>query len=263
MSEVSEAIRSSEKDTVGFFKYISTFDDEQKSEILNMIQYSVLAIIPIMIILRCVKSLVPEEDESKGSLEIAAESILQIIFIMVSIWLTNRIIRYVPTYSKTEYGKFSPVNFIIPFLIILTTMQSKLGFKLNMLMERGLDAWHGKTKDSENDKSKQNENSQGNGQNVNYRVGHEGFASNGGGHQPSQSDYLDINQLTGGGKPGMNMPSSQSQQSQQSQQSPDFNAMYQGPANPLVNAGNPADNMSIEPMAANAVLGGGFGGSAW
>ena len=123
-------------------------------------------------------------------------------------------------------------------------------------MERGLDAWHGKTGDSENDKSKQGGKSQENGQNVNYRVGHEGFAPNGGGHQPSRSDYMDVDQLTGGGKPGMN-------HAPQAQQSPDFNAMYQGPANPLVNADNPVINMSAEPMAANAVLGGGFGGSSW
>lgn len=255
MSEVSEAIRTSEKDTAGFFKYILTFEDEQKSEILNMIQYSVLAIVPIMVILRCVKSLVPEEDETKGSLEIAAESVLQIIFIMVSIWLTNRIIRYVPTYSKTEYGKFSAVNFIIPFLIILSTMQSKLGFKLNILMERGLEMWHGKSNDTEKEKKSNTANKTG--QNVNYRVGHEGFTNNGSGqHQPSQSDYLDVNQLTGGAKPGMNIPSNV-------KQSPDFDAMYQGPANPLVNADTPVDHITAEPMAANAVLGGGFGGSSW
>lgn len=251
MSEVSDAINAGSKETTGFVNYMFTFEDEQKSELTNMIQYSILAIMPIMLILRSVKSLVPEEDESKGCLEISAECVLQIIFIMVSIWVTNRIIRYVPTYSKTEYGKFSPVNFIIPFLIILATMQSKLGFKLNILMERCLEMWHGKSTEGEVAKNVKG----GQAQNVNYRAGHEGFANGAPQHQPSQADYQNEANLTGGGNPGMG--------GIQSQQAPDFNAMYQGPTNPLVQAETPGNSMSDGPMAANSVLGGGFGGSAW
>ena len=78
---------------------------------------------------------------------------------MVSIWLTNRLIRYVPTYSKVEYGKFTPENFIIPLLIILATMQSKLGFKLNILMDRAMDLWHGRTDESVSKNNTANGNS--------------------------------------------------------------------------------------------------------
>ena len=83
MSELEKEIAKGEKATTGFFKYITTFDKEQKSDILNMMQYSILAIIPIMLVLRGVNAVVPEDDESKGSLEITLECVLQIMFLMM------------------------------------------------------------------------------------------------------------------------------------------------------------------------------------
>ena len=261
MSEIEKDIKVGEKNVSGFVKYILTFDKEQKTDLMNMIQYSVLAIIPIMLILRSVQALVPEDDESKGSLEITAECVLQIIFVMVSIWLTDRIIRYVPTYSKAEYGKFYPVNFIVPFLIILITMQSKLGFKLNILIDRVMEKWHGKSNTGDMGKSgggvKGATASQG--QSSNFRVGNEGFTNPPvAGHQPSQADYLDTQKLTGGNRPGV-------LDNQIGQNDPDFNSMYKGPNNPLVGADSPMESQPYNdgPLAANSVLGGGFGGSAW
>ena len=41
--------------------------------------------------------------------------------------------------------------------------------------------------------------------------------------------------------------------------------MYKGPNNPLVGADSPMESQPYNdgPLAANSVLGGGFGGSAW
>jgi hypothetical protein len=49
----------------------------------------------------------------------------------------------------------------------------------------------------------------------------------------------------------------------QSQQLPNYNAMYKQEPTPLVNAATPGGQEGFnEPMAANSVIGGGFG-SAW
>ena len=45
-------------------------------------------------------------------------------------------VRYVPTYSGINYHKFNEINFILPLLIILVTMQTKLGAKINILADR-------------------------------------------------------------------------------------------------------------------------------
>ena len=55
MSDISETVKNISKDGSGFFKYITTFKEEQKCELMNMIQYSVLAIIPVILILRSIK----------------------------------------------------------------------------------------------------------------------------------------------------------------------------------------------------------------
>ena len=117
-------------ESLNFFKYVFNFDEENKNNIMNMIQYTLLSIIPVLITLRLIKHVVPEEDETKGSLEISVECIGQIILIILAIWFTNKIIRFIPTYSGEYYGKFNETNFIIPFIIILATMQTKLGWRI-------------------------------------------------------------------------------------------------------------------------------------
>ena len=251
MENITETVKAVPSDSLGFFKYVFNFDDENKCEILNMGQYAVLAIIPVLIVLKAVKHLVPEEDESKGSLEIMAESLGQLLFIMCAIWFTNRMIHYVPTYSGCEYGKFNATNFLLPFIIILATMQTKLGAKLNILLDRVVDRWEGNSEapqQASSDKSVVRTSQPLAGQ-----------------HQPSQADYQDRSQILPSNPqltamPQMNQAPQQPQQLSP-QQSPDFNQMYQNQVTPLQDAQTPS--MSQEPMAANESFGGMFGGSPW
>jgi hypothetical protein len=232
-----------EKSSLGFFKYVFNFDEENKHNLMNMVQYTLLSIIPVIIILRLIKNIIPEEDETKGSLEITVECVGQILLIILAIWFTNKIIRYIPTYSGEYYGKFNETNFIIPFIIILATMQTKLGAKLNILIDRVIDLWHGKKEGMQQQQGQQ----QGQGQNV-VRVS-QPFA---GGQRPvTQADYLDRSQLLPTNTQLTAMPSQQ-------QQNPDFNSMYQNNPTPMPGAMQPG--MMMEPMAANE--GGGWG-SVW
>ena len=43
---------------------------------MNMVQYSVLALVPVVLLLKGIKNFVPEDDDSKGSLEILAFAFL-------------------------------------------------------------------------------------------------------------------------------------------------------------------------------------------
>ena len=263
MSEVTESSKSSSSDNEGFINYILTFKDDQKNEVMNIMQYCVLAIIPVMVILKSVKTIVPADDESKGCLEITIECVLQIVFIMVAIWLTDRIIRYVPTYSKEKYGKFIPENFIIPLLIILATMQSKLGFKLNILMDRCLEMWNGKP-------DKREESGRGGAQNKggpNYRLpSKEGYANpnrqagfgelgaSGNANGNANSQAMMNTSLTGSVPAGAMPQMGGGAPSQQN-----FNDFYAGSQNNMQNQPFPSPT---EPSAANESLGGSFG-SSW
>jgi hypothetical protein len=244
---MSESINKT--NDLGFFQYVFNFDDEHKAGIMNMLQYTILSVIPVMIILKLTKHIIPEEDENKGSLEIVLESATQIIIIMLAIWFTNRIINYIPTYSGEKYLAFNEISFIIPFMIILATMQTKLGAKFNILMERTINIYKGV--DITKGKPVNNAAAPGGVVRVTQplAVPH---------HQPSQSDYLDRNQL---------LPSNPQLTAMPPQQGPDFNQMYQNQSmqGTSMQGGGMQEGMMMDqgPMAANEAVGGGGFGSLW
>jgi hypothetical protein len=237
MDKISESVKSMEQGSSGFFTYVFNFDSENKHHIMNMLQYTLLTIIPVLLLLRGIKHLIPEDDESKGSFEILAESVGQIILIMLAIWFTNKIIYYIPTYSGEAYPKYNEIGFIIPFILILATMQTKLGAKFNILIDRVSALIFGQKEDKK---------AQQQGQNV-VRVSQPLAGQMGAIHQPSQADYLDRTQLLPSNPQLSSMPTkfpAQQLQQQQPQQLQQGDMMYASP----------------EPMAANE--GGGWG-SSW
>jgi len=224
----------------GFFKYVFNFDDDNKNMLLNLFQYSFLSVPFIIIILKLINYYSPEEDDNKGSLEIIFEIITSISIILISIWFINKIIRYVPTYSKTAYAAFNETNFIIPIFIVLFTMQTKLGGKINILVDRLIDLYDGKINLKENTNKKNDyKTTQPISQSHNQQPTQPPTQQPT--HQPSQADFL-------------NQPQMQNTHSENQQQPHhNFNNAYQGPNNPLIDA--------AEPMAANEGTGGMFGGS--
>ena len=53
----------------GFFKHVFNFDEDSKAEMLNIVQYSVLALIPVVMFNKSMQRFIPEADEEKGSIE--------------------------------------------------------------------------------------------------------------------------------------------------------------------------------------------------
>ena len=140
-----EIVISNTPEKNGFFSYVFNFDTENKNSIFNMLQYGALSIIPVILTLRLIKSIIPEDDETKGSLEITFEVIAQLSVLILAVWYTNKIIRYIPTYTGSPYSSFSETSAIIPFVIILITMQTKLGAKVNILVDRVTEYIRGST----------------------------------------------------------------------------------------------------------------------
>jgi hypothetical protein len=238
MDTLSETAKDTSKETLGFFKYVFDFNNDNKNAMLNMLQYTVLSIIPLFLVLKVTKNYVPEVDEYKGSLEILAESLFQIVFIVLSFWFINRIIFYIPTYSGENYKDFNEITYILSFVFILLTLQTKLGDKLRILSERVMELWSGENNAKNDEKAK------------NIKV------SQPLSHQPSQADYL-------GSMPPMmpppppaqmtNMKSQTNEYALPKQTLPDYNQMYMNQNNPLVGAAQPG--IMQEPMAANEGFG--------
>tara|TARA_Y100000996_G_C22306909_1_gene554565 strand:+ start:89 stop:709 length:621 start_codon:yes stop_codon:yes gene_type:complete len=130
--EIAEIIKPDQ----GFLSHVFNFDNKSKNEISNIIQYAILAIFPIVILNKTIQRFIPEADDTKGSIELIVEVILQIGIIFLGMFFIHRIITYIPTYSEAKYENFSIVNTIISFLIIILSLQTKLGEKMNIIVDR-------------------------------------------------------------------------------------------------------------------------------
>jgi hypothetical protein len=93
----------SSDDSKGFLKHVFNFDDDSKYELLNIIQYAMIALIPVIILNKSMSTYVPEADEKKSSVELSAEIIIQIIVMFIGLLIIHRVITFVPTYSGVKY----------------------------------------------------------------------------------------------------------------------------------------------------------------
>jgi hypothetical protein len=217
----------------GFFKHVFNFDEDSKAEMLNIIQYAVLALIPVVILNKLMQRFVPEADDEKGSIEITAEVLAQLIVMFLVILLIHRIITFIPTYSGEKYTGFSVTNIILAMLVIILSLQTKLGEKVSILVDRIIDLWEG-PKDTKK------------GKKGNVKVS-----------QPISQNQMAMSQSLN----SMGSTSISSLPPVQSQQTPNYDQMYQQDSTPLVNAATPGME-GFDPQPAN---GGGIGafGSAF
>jgi len=244
---------SSDDSNKSFFKHVFNFDDDSKSEILNIIQYALIAIIPIVILNKTMSKYIPEADDKKGSLEIISEILIQTNVTFISLLLIHRIITFIPTYSGVKYPEFHIIYIVLAMLMIIISLQTKLGEKVSILVDRLMDLWNGTSDDKKNKKKN------GNG-NVKVSQPISGQMTTQSVNNSSQSYYTEGTAIS-------SLPSDQSysnESSTDSQRLPNYNNMYRQDTTPLVGAATPGgyNEGFSEPMAANSVLGGSFG-STW
>ena len=230
-----ETIEETTTKTKSFVNHVFNFDAETKGDIMNLIQYSVLAIIPIILLNKLIQNYVPAADENKGSLEIGAEVLIQLTILLSAMFFINRVITYLPMYSGKNLGEVNLVSMILGFLIIVLGLQTKLGEKVEILSNRVVELWSGPKEEPEQ-------------QAKNIVKVRQPITQQMPTHQPSQSDNLarsmDI-PPTQAPMPPTQAPTSQQNASELGQQ------MYQN----SMNVQN-VDNMFQEPMAANEISGG-------
>ncbi len=231
----------SSDESKSFFKHVFNFDDDSKSEILNILQYSIIAIIPIVILNKTMQKYVPEADDKKSSLEVSAEVIIQVIVMFIGLLLIHRIITYIPTYSGAKYPEFHIIYIVLAVMMITMSLQTKLGEKVTILVDRIVELWNGKTDNKK---------------------------------KPAKSGAVKVSQPISGQAMGggytdgtaiSSLPTMDMSQPTQSQQLPNYDAMYRQDTTPLVGAATPgmSEGFVGDIQPANGVLGGSWGGSPW
>lgn len=130
-----------------FLSHVFSTTEEGKAELLNVSQYACLGVIPIVILNKLIQRFIPEADHEKSSMEITIEVFLQIIVMFCGIIFIHRIISYIPTYSGFNYENLTLTNAVLAFMIIVLSIQTKLGIKVNILAERLDEMWNGPTEE--------------------------------------------------------------------------------------------------------------------
>ena len=222
----------------GFINHVFNFDNDTKTEVLNVGQYLLLAIIPMGFYNYMVDSVIPEVDESKSNLEILSEVVGQLVLVLVGLLFIHRLITFVPTYSGRAMGDMNLFSIILVLLVLLYESHTKVGEKTKILLNRLKDIWEGKKVERKKDTSVVK---------VTQPISKAGMPT----HAPSRADYLQShNAMTSSTQvlPPQQAPQQQAPQ----QQAPQTNG---GASNNMYDSGG-FGGLVQEPMAANE----GFGG---
>ena len=157
-----------------FFSHVFSTTEEGKSELLNIVQYATLGVIPIVCLNKLIQRFIPEADLDKSTIELLAEIFIQLIVMFCGIVVIHRIITFIPTYSGFKYENLVLTNVILAFLVLVLSIQTKLGLKTNILVDRVSEMWNGTDADDKKRSVKKG-----------VKV------SGGPRHAPSQADYID------------------------------------------------------------------------
>ena len=218
-----------------FLSHVFSMTEESNAEILNVIQYSTMGVVPVVVLNKLIQRFVPEADPEKSSLEILLEVFIQLVVMFSGIIFIHRIINYLPTYSGFKYETLNLTNVILAFLIIVLSIQTKLGIKVNILVDRLHELWNGPDyKEGMKEKGVRRK-------------------SNNKEHMSSQADYLDHSGVQNGMFPPGPVATTPQNSVMES-----YDHMMQG-GNVQTEMNSPMMNMG--PAPANGVLGSSFGAS--
>lgn len=209
----------------GFVGHVFNFDSNSKEEMLNIVQYALLAVIPVIVLNKSIQRFIPEADDEKGSPELIFEVIVQVAVMFLGIFFIDRFVTYIPTYSLKRYEPFSVTTIVVSVLVITLSLQTRLGEKVNILVHRFAEMIGWGEDDDGSTKKK----------------GKKGKKATVTTSQPITSPGIGTTPIT---------------MSTQSQPQMDYDSMYQQQPTPLMGAAEPS---MMEPMAANSGGGGAFG----
>ena len=143
-----------------FINHVFDIGDESKKDFMNIIQFAVLAILPLVALNKSIHAIIPEASGMKGSLELGVEVLGQTTLMLLGLILIQRVITFIPTYSGDEYKTSNLITVVLPFLMIILSLQTKMGEKCNILYKRAIDTWNG-NRGFENFEEEGDDNEQG------------------------------------------------------------------------------------------------------
>ena len=121
---------------VGFVEHMTTISSAEKSQMLNLLQYGGLVILPLLVLLKLMKMYVPPEDPSKGSTELVIEVVVQLSVLLIALFMIHKMVTYMPTYSGVGYESVNVLTIVLPLFFIMFALDTNVSLKLNTLFDR-------------------------------------------------------------------------------------------------------------------------------
>ena len=248
----------------GFFTYVFKLSKFKQEDLMNIVQYTLLSIVPVVLFIYFTKKYFPSLEESDSSLYIFTVTVIELIFMIIGIFFIDRIINYIPTYSGKYYETINLTTIVIIFVLFMLITETGFKKRTLVMLERfdkfffiddalirkfggEVRPFNFATDEIFRDKKQPNKNNKNNGNN-------KGNA--------------------GAGPRVEGMATNMSQQPPPSINIPTAGPMIQQQALPVAMNGGGYNNGGggnmeqfvpeyAEPVAANGALGGGGWGSAW
>ena len=101
----------------GFFSYVFNTNEDTRVELLNLAQYVTIAFITIAMFMTVLRYYYPTFTEENSSLEIIIVNTLYVLIVIFVLYFINRIICYIPTFSRTQYPHCQNPLYLFPLVL--------------------------------------------------------------------------------------------------------------------------------------------------
>ena len=134
----------------GFFSHVFSFNDEAKHDLMNLVQYSATAFVPIVCLIKLVEYLFPKTEETKGNVELLAEIFGQLVILLIGIYFIHRFVTYFNPFSGKQFAKVNLFSAVMVFLVLAFNARGTftIGDSMNMLYDNVSRNWRHNTDDS-------------------------------------------------------------------------------------------------------------------
>jgi hypothetical protein len=219
-----------------FISKVLDVDGETKAGLMNGIQYIMLALIPVAIVDTLMKKFFVDSNPNiKGSVELLAEVLGQIVITIILLFSIHKVIIAIPTYSGSAMNRLNYSTLSLGLLISFFGLNHQISGKVGVIFKRLQDMWEGKPKEQPVKKNTK----------VSVSQPISGTRPIIPSHQESRADNRQVHVA----------PTQQPVQQPQETSATSQDNYSLGSQNSLLAA--------TEPMAANQALGGGGSWSAW
>ena len=116
----------------GFFTYVFKLSKFKQEDLMNIVQYTLLSIVPVVLFIYFTKKYFPSLEENDSSLYIFTITVIELIFMIIGIFFIDRIINYIPTYSGKYYETINLTTIVIIFVLFMLITET--GFKKRTLV---------------------------------------------------------------------------------------------------------------------------------